>query len=160
MALVTQSEYARHRGVSRQAVSRAVADGRVRTVRGRIDAAEADRDWPRVAEPLAETPDDLPLSELRRQRALLDLKAAHLEYLRKASALVEVAGIERALFAASRAMRDKLLALPTRIVPGTAGLDTREAILVWERALIDVLRDFSESADNGVNSAKEREAAR
>lgn len=49
--LGTQAEYAKHRGVSRQAVSKAVRDGRIPLVRGRIDFAAADRSWRENTDP-------------------------------------------------------------------------------------------------------------
>jgi hypothetical protein len=40
--------YARHRGVSRTVVEKAIQQGRIRTLEsGLIDAEEADRDWSR-----------------------------------------------------------------------------------------------------------------
>lgn len=45
--LMSQRAYARHRGVTHRAVQKAVADGRIKLVDGKIDAAQADRDWKR-----------------------------------------------------------------------------------------------------------------
>ena len=44
---VSQAEYARMRGVSKQAVGKAVASGRIRLVDGMIDVDEANREWRR-----------------------------------------------------------------------------------------------------------------
>lgn len=43
--LISQREYARRRGVSHSAVQRAVKAGRISTVDGKIDPAQADREW-------------------------------------------------------------------------------------------------------------------
>lgn len=43
--LMSQGQYAQHRGCSQQAVSKAVRAGRISTVEGKIDAAVADQQW-------------------------------------------------------------------------------------------------------------------
>lgn len=43
--LMTQSAYARHRGVSQPAVNKAIKAGRIKTVNGKIDPEQADKDW-------------------------------------------------------------------------------------------------------------------
>lgn len=43
--LMTQRQYARHRGISHTAVAKAIRDGRIHTVRGRIDPVAADKSW-------------------------------------------------------------------------------------------------------------------
>ena len=43
--LISQREYARQLGVSHVAVQRAVKTGRISTVDGKIDPAQADRQW-------------------------------------------------------------------------------------------------------------------
>ncbi len=49
---MTQREYAAHRGVSQPAVSKAIKTGRIRVgPDGRIDPAQADRDWIRNTDP-------------------------------------------------------------------------------------------------------------
>jgi len=45
--LVTQREYARRRGVSQPAVAKAIKAGRIKTVDGKIDPAQADIQWTR-----------------------------------------------------------------------------------------------------------------
>ena len=45
MALISQREYARRRGVSHVGVQRAVNSGRISTVDGKIDPAQADLEW-------------------------------------------------------------------------------------------------------------------
>lgn len=44
---MTQSAYARHRGVAKSAVHRAVSERRITLADGKIDAVAADRDWAR-----------------------------------------------------------------------------------------------------------------
>lgn len=45
MPLVSQAEYAAHRGISRQAVHKAVKAGRIQLVDGKVDVEAADRAW-------------------------------------------------------------------------------------------------------------------
>jgi hypothetical protein len=49
--LVSQGEYARRRGVSQQAVSKALKAGRIAAVNGKIDPAQADAQWRRRTNP-------------------------------------------------------------------------------------------------------------
>lgn len=42
---LTQSQYARHCGVSRQVVNKAVYRGRIKLVNGMVDVEAADREW-------------------------------------------------------------------------------------------------------------------
>ncbi len=54
--LMTQSAYARHRGVAKSAVHRAVSEKRITLVDGKVDAKAADLDWARntMARPIKE----------------------------------------------------------------------------------------------------------
>ncbi|CAN5858858.1 hypothetical protein BH11PSE13_BH11PSE13_12320 [soil metagenome] len=45
VTLITQSEYARRRGVAKSAVAKAVAEGRISLIDGKIDPAVADIQW-------------------------------------------------------------------------------------------------------------------
>jgi len=50
-ALVSQREYARRRGVAHTTVQRAIRDGRISSVDGKIDPAIADREWEQNTDP-------------------------------------------------------------------------------------------------------------
>ena len=43
--LITQAEYARRRGVAKSAVAKAVAEGRITLINGKVDPAVADIQW-------------------------------------------------------------------------------------------------------------------
>lgn len=43
--LLTQVEYAKHRGVTPSAVNQAIKQGRISLVKGKVDRAKADADW-------------------------------------------------------------------------------------------------------------------
>jgi len=49
--LISQREYGRRRGVSHVSVQRAVKSGRISTVDGKIDPAQADREWRENTDP-------------------------------------------------------------------------------------------------------------
>ena len=49
--LISQREYARRHGISHVAVQRAVNSGRISTVDGKIDPAQADREWRENTDP-------------------------------------------------------------------------------------------------------------
>lgn len=51
MALVSQREYARRRGVTHRAVQKAIMAGRIMAHDGKIDPAQADTDWPLNTDP-------------------------------------------------------------------------------------------------------------
>ena len=68
--LISQREYARRRGISHVAVSRAIAAGRVTTVNGKIDPVVADREW--VENTDQSKPRNRVTGEPRRTRAALD----------------------------------------------------------------------------------------
>jgi len=48
---LTQAQYARRRGVSREAVRKAVRDGRIRLIGGKVDPAAADSAWAANSDP-------------------------------------------------------------------------------------------------------------
>lgn len=117
MQLMTQAEYARHRGVSRQAVNKAVGNGKIPVhdeggVK-KIDAAEADRAMGlNVARVLADdgaadAPPDrpegaLPSSGLTRAKTATEVYRARLAELEYNERLGKVRPIEDVTFGAQR----------------------------------------------------------
>jgi len=51
MPLITQAEYARHRGISQAAVKKAVDTGRIKLVNGKVDREKADQQWAQNTDP-------------------------------------------------------------------------------------------------------------
>ena len=151
-ARMTQAQYARHRGVSRPAVLKAIRSGRIRLGQdGKIDPVEADASWrrntdpskpsnsvsgnprgaaARLHRPLAKgrhtTPEDSsagPNYNLSRAvREAYLAKLVRLEYERKSGNLRDAAEVRKAFFEANRRARDLLLALPDRAAATVAGL--------------------------------------
>jgi hypothetical protein len=132
--LMSMAQYARYRGVSRTAVSKAVAARRITLIEGRIDPTVADIQWavntaPRRGGRAPALPDRAPagdeagcedLEQLlgprrRRETALAEL--AELELAHKRAALVSAVELDCAL-AAKLAQLDQVLdALAVRIAP-------------------------------------------
>ena len=130
MALLTQAEYARRRGVSRQAVSKAVKKGRIPTVKGKIDPSVADREFEANADrqhtlkAASESPPAAPnYSSSRAIREAFMANLARLDYQKRTGALVSAEEVKTAAFNTARKARDLLLALPDRLAPVLAGLD-------------------------------------
>src|SRR5580698_10047719 len=74
--LVTPAAYSRHRAVSRQAVSKALIDGRIAYAPGTtlIDVEQADRDWINHSEPRPQYPaPSVPSTFAARQAEPVDL---------------------------------------------------------------------------------------
>lgn len=143
MDLITQAEYARHRGVSREAVRRAVVSGRIALVGGKVDRADADRRWGALTRPQAggnpptsaPPPTSVPplvdgtgrgvpefhAERARRERAeadLAEMKAAEL-----AKSLIRVDEVRRQWSAIASEVRTALLQIPARVAPVLAQRD-------------------------------------
>lgn len=142
--MMTQAEYARHRGVSRQAVSKALRTGRIVLVEGgKIDPEVADAAWrqntdpskpsnsvagnPGGAVPGARRPvlrvqhvasgASTPGPDYQVSRAVRETymaKLARLEYEVKTGKLIDAEESQQAAFADNRRVRDLLLAIPDR----------------------------------------------
>lgn len=119
----TPADYARHRGVTRQAVHKAIAEGRIQLFRGRVDRALADREWDENTVPPPDAGgtangDGSPGPSLARARAVREVikaKREQLAYERESKQVEEtirLAGAEQA-----RRTQEALLAVPARIAP-------------------------------------------
>lgn len=140
MPQVTPSHYAKHRGVSPQAVFDAIDKGRLvesveRKPSGRylVDVDAADAEWAantnagtgslahasRQPEPPPELPsdDDAPMTyaEARAQHERFKARLAQLELEQREGTLVEAEGVKREAFRVARVVRDALLNLPDRV---------------------------------------------
>lgn len=139
LPLVSQAEYARHRGVSREAVRRAIAAGRIKPERdGRIDPEKADLAWrentvpraptqpaPERQEPTAPdgSPDDPGYFGARAKREHFLAQLAELTFGERSGKLVEADKVDDVAFTAARTARDKILGVRARL----AGMISPEA---------------------------------
>lgn len=161
--LMTQAEYAKHRGCSAVAVHKAVKAGRISLIGDRIDPAVADIQWSAntrarqpnragtgdrqdgpaetdqgdlvasptpdpsaaPATPPAQTaPADTGYSAARARRERAEAEEAEIRTAKMRGDLVARDDIERAMFEATREMRDRLMAAGRRIGAEVATLTT------------------------------------
>ncbi len=135
--LLTQAAYARHRGVSKVAVGKAVKAGRISIVNGKIDAVVADLQWTANsrARASAQTPAQLTLDatpgndELpkvddymhnRNRREAAEAERAELSLAEEKGQLIRVEAVKAALANMFSATRDALLQIPARLGPQLA----------------------------------------
>jgi hypothetical protein len=129
--LVSQSEYARRRGCTEGAVRRAVRDGRIALIDGKLDPVAADAQWARntrpragsepAAAPLTAAPDregeddgnGYWASKARRESAEADL--AELKLAEQRGQLVRADEVRAALSRRAAAFREGLLQIPSRL---------------------------------------------
>jgi hypothetical protein len=119
MTAMSQRQYAKHRGVSRAAVQRAIREGRIETIPdGRIDADVADRQWEdRTLDPVAGAGEFV---RARAIRAHYEARLAKIEYEERVGRLVPVEEVRDAAFAKYRQKRDAMLNIPDRLAAAVA----------------------------------------
>jgi len=164
--LISPAAYARKRGVSREAVSKAINNGRISTVAGHngrkmIDPEVADIQWAKNTDPAqsarANSPKTIVPPFLRAgdqqgsaywdAHTRREIAAANREELlekKLAGELVERVKVEDAAFAIGRMLRDAVLGLPTRLAPELAALpDAFEIETKLRNELRKVLEDIT-----------------
>ena len=146
----SQAEYARHAGISRQAVSKAVASGAIPTRDGKIDfdladevrrgagnpAREPEPDMlPEMPEAVSAAPEDATYRASRAERERIAAERAALDLAKLKGELISRQEIADALVTAGRTIRNKLDALPhmadelVAIIAGGGGAgEVRQAI--------------------------------
>ena len=153
--LLTKSAYARHRGCDEKAVRKAIAEGRISTIDGKIDPEVADIQWakntraradskradpafslaggaPRpAAQHAARGPDSGPAApgyaDYPAIREKADAEMAQRANLKAAGLLVERASTERGVFDVVRSFRDAVMAVGQRAAPKVVGMsDARD----------------------------------
>lgn len=143
--LLSQAAYARRRGVSRQAVNKAIQEGRISVAAGRkIDPEVADAQWTSTADPArganaplqVKTTTSPPTSrgrdleengtaaktyqDARALRELYQMRLTRLELGQKEGELVPLAEVTTAAYDAARRARDLLLQMADRLAPEVA----------------------------------------
>lgn len=163
MALVNLSEYGRRRGVSAEAVRRAIQSGRLKNAVSRdakgnpkIDPDIADQEWDantadnrgwnarENAKKTAEK-DTQVSGTLNQSRAIKEAylaRLAKLEYEEKSGKLVPVADVRNEAFKVARIVRDNMLNIPDRLA---AELAACEDPIQVHKLLTDEIRKALES---------------
>jgi len=138
--LVSIRAYAKYRGVSHTAVEKAVKQGRIRTVDGKIDVEQADREWnrnsspvnkpepaPRTAastEPLVTGPS---FAQSRAVREAYEARLAKLTWEERIKKLINADEVRASAYNFSRMIRDRILNVPDRVV-GAVLAEVRAAL--------------------------------
>jgi phage terminase Nu1 subunit (DNA packaging protein) len=159
--LITPAEYSRRRGVSKEAVSKAIEKGRITTIPGEngrklIDPEVADIQWAKNTDPLQSQRANAPKGDrgqgggsgdggdngsaywdartLREQSdaAIADMKRRQME-----GDLVERRRVEEASMRIGRMLRDAVLGVPTKLAPEVSHLTDAWEI---EQRMASVLR--------------------
>lgn len=163
--LISQAEYARRRGVAKSAVAKAVKEGRITLIDGKIDPAVADIQWaqntraranagrpaseqaegmgdaPQATNNAPQAPDSASTAKddyqaLRVRREMAAVEREERENAKDAGLLVDKSAARRGTFDAFRALRDDVMNAPQRAAPRVIGLaDTREIEHVFREEL-------------------------
>jgi hypothetical protein len=154
--LLSKSAYARHRGCDEKAVRRAVNEGRISLIDGKIDPAVADIQWARntrarvsQAAPVAQPDQDVTAEQLqdsspaaksgdkapadpgymqfRSRREEADAQIAEMNAAKMRGTMLMRQDVDRAMFEIGREIRDRLTACARRIASEVASINTAEA---------------------------------
>lgn len=132
MTLLSQSEFAKRQGWSRQYVGKLVKSGKIKLVSGKIDPEQAQaaiksqsepsaelRAKPRSGSTLPSAPTDsrqaVDFVTARTMREAFKAKMAKMEYEEKAGKLTDASKVKAEAFRAGRIVRDSLLGIPDRL---------------------------------------------
>ncbi len=161
---VTQAEFARQNGWSRQYVNKLVKEGRIKLKGGRIDPVAAKKAIDELAEPstvlressapkgqLVSTPSypvdnrkAVDFAAARTMREAFRAKMAKMEYEEKAGKLTDASKVREDAFRAGRIIRDALLGIPDRLADILAAeKDPRQIRQLLEEELETILTDMS-----------------
>lgn len=174
MPLISQAEYAKRRGISREAVRQAVAAGRINLIDGKIDPAVADIQWaantrnPKAAfaqpkaplierlipqEPSDLLPDtaitqtvyDLQLSRAKREHH--EANIAEMRERQRAGELVELQQVHLAYTTLAAQLRAALERIPDKLAPRLAAEGDEHTVHSLLLAELDAaLIDMAQSA--------------
>lgn len=132
MALLSQSEFAKRQGWSRQYVGKLVKSGKITLVSGKVDQEQALAAIKAESEPSTElrskpsnsttyptAPTDsrqaVDFVTARTMREAFKAKMAKMEYEEKAGKLTDASKVREEAFRAGRIVRDSLLGIPDRL---------------------------------------------
>jgi len=152
-------DYATHRGISRQAVYKAIAEGRIQLVQGKIDRTLGDREWAQNSAPSAgaeptpgeAAPAGASYNQVRTLHQAYRAQLARLDYEERAGRLVDAEAVRTAAFEEARWLREKLMALPARISSLLAMKSRAECARILT---LELRRALEEAAAAPVKKAK------
>lgn len=155
MPLITQAEYARHRGVSQAAVKKAVDTKRLTLVNGKIDRDRADKEWaaktdPRqVRKPSAKLPTveqiagekGIDIAEASRLLELEKLRKLKAENDRIEGKTLDAEDVRKTWERHRESVKNRLLLTPSKVPPSC-----REQVEKEIRAALEELGEMSDVA--------------
>lgn len=153
--LLSKAAYARHRGCDEKAVRKAISEGRISTIDGKIDPEVADIQWAKNTRARADSaravagngaeagqgmpgasdapggPDSAPAvpgyADYRAIREKAEAEMAQRANAKDAGLLVERSRVERGMYDVMRAFRDSVMTIGQRSAPRCIGLaDARD----------------------------------
>jgi hypothetical protein len=171
--LVSLREYARRRGCAPSAVHKAIQEGRITPINGKIDPVVADIQWAantRARGDSAAAGSDKPVSQgqgsgstrktpqtadagpdagpdygqARARREQAEAERSELELARELEQVIEAKPSASGVFTAFRALRDQLMVQPRKMAPKLASMtDPVEIRVLLEQAQRDVLHQVA-----------------
>ncbi len=148
--LMTQAQYARHRGKSPQYIGKLAKAG-ILVMRGRlVDAAASDA-------VLDDKPDGAPsnqqpttFAQARLAREVFSAKLKKLEYETRIGKLVPTDEVSIKWFTLGRQIRDRLLGIPSKLAPQLAAeTDVRRVREILDAEITLALKGLAEEIRNG-----------
>lgn len=150
---MTQAEYARHRGKSRQYISRLAKAGVLVLRGGKVDVGASDAVLDDRPEPVSErvtaaqgdvAPAGTTFAQAKTADMVFKAKLRKMEFDLRTGKLVEAEIVKQRWSTILRLIVDRILAWPNRLAPEVAALteerQVREAILREARVLVNDLR--------------------
>ena len=140
--LVSQAEYARHRGVSRQYISRLAKAGVLVMRGGKVDVTASDAVLDDRPEKVSEAATSAPVeagaqattyAQAKLADMLFGARLRKLEYETKSAKLIPTDEVKAVWFKQARQIRDKLLAMSAKLAPQLAAVSELRAV----RELLD-----------------------
>lgn len=150
---MTQADYARHRGCTRQNICNLVRDGRLAlTADGLIDVLAADAALPDLPQTDGGQPDtedfgqpSTALSKAQLRKTEAEAALSEIKLAERAGKLIEAEGVAREVVNQFAALRDRLTVMPVRIAGQIVQLKTeREVSVLLAAAIEDELGAFAD----------------
>jgi hypothetical protein len=147
-AEMTVAEYCRYRGCARNTVQEALNQGRIKkNARGRIDVAIADRDWNRLKGAAGMGSDTSEgAQDLRTRRMTADAELAEFKVAEAHGSVIPLDDVTAAWFAAGRALRLRIEAIPARaaaLCVGQSRVEIRRILAGEIQSALEALPDVA-----------------
>lgn len=145
MALITQAEWARRQGISREAVRKQIQRGQLHLVDGKVDEIQAQKDIlknNRDKKVSASTKELLLQAKLENE--VERGRILKLERLEKEQSLISADKLKETLFRKGRVIRDAMLNLPDRVSSVVATMqDAGEIHILLTKEIRAILEELS-----------------